>query len=353
MVTDVLPGLVTLQSAESAHGTCAEVLGVVTCELDALNSGDSTEVTITVIPLVLAGGTTITNTARVSSALSDPDGRNNRASQDTMITTPVEADLSVTQSDSRDPVDVEDPLTYTITVVNHGPSDATGVVLTDVLPEHVTLQSAYTGDIQSGQTGDACTKVLRTVTCDLGALISGDSAAVTITVIPQVAAGDTTITNTANVTSALSDPDVSNNSASQTTFVNAIADLSLTHTASLDLAPAGGTLTYELNVTNNGPSNALDVVVTDTLHRQPSRRNPDHLSLVRPRRLHRDLGSHVRAGQYAKREPLYRHDHRFFRRYGDDNQHRSCDKRPERPHHKEQHYHGESRGRPFDHHGRV
>ena len=63
---------------------------------------------------------------------------------DTETTTVVNpaADLAITKSDSPDPVTVSQPLTYTLTVINHGPSAATGVTVTDPLPSTVTFVSA-------------------------------------------------------------------------------------------------------------------------------------------------------------------------------------------------------------------
>jgi uncharacterized repeat protein (TIGR01451 family) len=120
------------------------------------------------------------------------------------------ADLSITKSDSPDPVTVGGSLTYTITVKNNGPSGATGVTMTDSLPGSVTFVSATPS--QGNCTGTA------TVTCSLGSLSNGGSATVTIVVTPTQAGG---ISNTATVGANEADPDTSNNSATQPTTVNA------------------------------------------------------------------------------------------------------------------------------------
>ena len=44
------------------------------------------------------------------------------------------ADLSITKTDSPDPVTAGNDLTYTVTVHNYGPSDAQAVQVTDTLP---------------------------------------------------------------------------------------------------------------------------------------------------------------------------------------------------------------------------
>jgi len=125
-------------------------------------------------------------------------------------TSPV-VDLAISKSDLPDPVGVGAPLSYTIKVTNHGPDGATGVTLTDPLPATVTFVSATPS--QGNCTGTA------TITCSLGSLSTGSSATVTIAVTPTQVGG---ISNTATVTANESDPDTSNNSATQVTTINGV-----------------------------------------------------------------------------------------------------------------------------------
>jgi uncharacterized repeat protein (TIGR01451 family) len=118
-------------------------------------------------------------------------------------------DLSITKTDSPDPVQVGNNLTYSITVNNNGPEAATGVQVTDTLPAGVDLVSA-TPDQGSC---DGTT----TVTCNLGTIANNGNAHVTIVVKPT-AAGP--LSNTATVASATSDANQSNNSSTATTTVN-------------------------------------------------------------------------------------------------------------------------------------
>ena len=74
-----------------------------------------------------------------------------------------------------------------------------------------------------------------------------------------------TITNQADVTSDAHDPASGNNSASEGTTVNRLADLSISKTDSPDPAVAGEQVTYTLTAHNAGPSSAPGTVVTDTL----------------------------------------------------------------------------------------
>jgi uncharacterized repeat protein (TIGR01451 family) len=127
------------------------------------------------------------------------------------------ADLSITKSDSPDPVASGAPLTYTITATNDGPQDATGVTVIDPLPSNVIFKSvSSTQGPCARSTGKKNDPKNGTVTCTVGSLVSGASATITIVVTPTKAG---TISNTATVTGTPSDPDTSNNAATGTTTV--------------------------------------------------------------------------------------------------------------------------------------
>ncbi len=120
-----------------------------------------------------------------------------------------DSDLALSMIDSPDPVVVENPLTYTLEVINHGPDIATDVFVTDTLPAGVTFVGASASQGTVSQTGGV-------VTAELGQIDNGASATVTITVLPLVLG---TITNTATVEAEQIDEAPENNVASQTTTV--------------------------------------------------------------------------------------------------------------------------------------
>lgn len=119
------------------------------------------------------------------------------------------ADLSITKTDSPDPLTLPGNLTYTLTVANAGPDAAAAVTVSDTLPAGVSFVSA------TPSTG-SCSGTA-TITCTLGSLASGASATVTIVVTPTAA--NPALSNTATVTSTTDDPVSANNSAGATTVV--------------------------------------------------------------------------------------------------------------------------------------
>ncbi len=170
-------------------------------------------------------------------------------------------DLAIEKSASPSPVTAGTQLLYTVTVTNNGPDDATGVTVVDNLPAGVT----YVTDTDSCVQGPP-----GTLTCSLGNLAAGAVASFEIKVLVlaglTATSGPTTITNTATVSADQADPDLTNNAASLTTLVEESADLRITKVCKPDSGPAptGSTATCTIIVDNLGPSDARDVVVTDT-----------------------------------------------------------------------------------------
>ena len=74
-----------------------------------------------------------------------------------------------------------------------------------------------------------------------------------------------TYTNTATVSAATPDPVAANDSGSQDTTIVPSADLSIVKTDSADPVNPGTSFDYTIVVTNNGPSGAANLTVTDSI----------------------------------------------------------------------------------------
>jgi large repetitive protein len=246
VVRDRLPAGVAFRTTTG----CSESGGLVTCNLGNVAAGATATQTIN----VTAPGTTgtIRNFAGVRSANFEPDTSNNRSSATTTVNQP--ANLSIDKTDSKDPVLVNENFSYNLSVSNAaGAGTATNVTVTDTLPSGVTLN----GDLPADCTSTGTNPV--TVTCDLGTVNAGQMASRTINVRAPGAPG--TLSNTATVSSPRDRTDSSD--TEQTTVVPA-ADLSITKSGP-DTATNGQSFNYTLEVTNDGPNAAQNVVVEDDL----------------------------------------------------------------------------------------
>ncbi len=202
VITDALDDTLSIASIEPAAGlNCAQITQQVICVAELLEVGDTANVTLSVIPQ--APGT-ISNSVEAYAESSDPDGSNNVAVVSTEVL-PDEADLSLSLSASDGGVSVGAALNYTIQVENTGPAEAVAYVIDDVLPEQLSIVSI------NAAAGVDCSQFGQQVSCSGAALPAGE----VVTVIINTRADSIgMVTNTASVTSATPDSDVSNNQAS-------------------------------------------------------------------------------------------------------------------------------------------
>lgn len=171
------------------------------------------------------------------------------------------ADLSVSKTASPSTVSVGQQFTYTMTIENHGPDAATGVILTDPVPTNACLNAIAT----SPQVGNY-TYTGNTIKWNIGSLSVNASVTLTATVT-ALAAG--ALVNTSTVIGNEPDPNPNNNTSTTTVTVTGSsapsADLGLWKESCPPIVTAGTTFTYFLSAINNGPSQANDVFVTDPL----------------------------------------------------------------------------------------
>src|SRR5207245_1731944 len=109
-------------------------------------------------------------------------------------------------------------------------------------------------------------------TCTLGALIQCGAPTITpatpATFVVVVTVGSSitgTITNTVTTSSGSHEADATNNTSTATDRVVGNADLAVTKTHTPDPVTPGTIVTYTITATNNGPSDATSVLVSDTI----------------------------------------------------------------------------------------
>lgn len=177
---------------------------------------------------------------------------------------PAMADLSVNKNLGDlvfDPMFAKRPESYTITVANAGPAVANGVILTDQLPAGARILGIETSQ-------GTCTASSATTTCDLGSIVAGLPASVTVHFIIDVPG---TYPTTASVTTTSPDTNPADNSRSTDITIQPNpndpprADLTISQSVSPSAPIAGEPLFFVLTVRNDGPDRATNVVVTDDL----------------------------------------------------------------------------------------
>jgi len=215
-ISDVLPANTTFVSAaqDPADPTQftpstppAGTNGTVQWTTPTLPLGETDTFTLVVNINPAAGTGTITNGARYSSLNHAAPGVPATAT----VSVSAQADLSIIKEDhlgaQQTPTAVEEtPFTYFLTVTNHGPSDAQGVVVTDSVPAGVTLDSI---SFPQGSQGSGA--VFNTF--NLGTLAAGATVNGTVVV---TFSEDGSVTDTASVSSIIMDPNLANNSSSVT-----------------------------------------------------------------------------------------------------------------------------------------
>ncbi len=144
-----------------------------------------------------------------ATATSDANDTSEFSTCVTVPAAPPSADLSLTMTESADPVGIGTPYSYTLLVHNDGPGAATSVTVTDTLEQGISLGSAV-------PTQGTCSVQNQTVTCALGTITANASATITLNVTALTAGF---VHNTAFVTAAETDPVQENNTAAAETSI--------------------------------------------------------------------------------------------------------------------------------------
>ncbi|RYY46311.1 MAG: DUF11 domain-containing protein, partial [Chitinophagaceae bacterium] len=215
--------------------------------IPTLASGASVTYTITIgVPTGFTGN--LVTTASATGAVGDPVLANNQAT----VTTPWgQLDLQVTNTNGQTVYTPGVPSTYTVTVTNNGPGNATNIQVTNLIPAGITAFS-WNGNGDFGTDVD----LVDTIT----SLASGASVAYSITLtVPTGFTGNVSSTATAVTTG---DFDLSNNEATDTDVFVTGGDVSITVTDGQTTYTPGTTVTYTATVSNIGTTNATNVLVS-------------------------------------------------------------------------------------------
>jgi len=311
IIDDPVPAGVTATTVSAGRGTCA-IQGSpgsqsIHCEVASLAApGPSGGAGAT---LVIAVGATVdpaavpglvTNTAQVvTTGSTDPStsatctlaGDPTPLDCDTAsapINVVGSADLVVTKTSSLSSVPaLDDPVTYTLTVTNRGPSVAADVRVADLLPAGMAIDAGASNPAQ-------CEGALvgQVWNCALGDLAVGQSVQLVLNAVMTEVPSSTTLDQAVAVGSGLApdpgaappscagfttpDPACANNRAVWTHSGTPTADLSVakvlvegvaadqSSTARATLQ-AGATATYMVTVRNAGPQTATNPQIVDTL----------------------------------------------------------------------------------------
>jgi uncharacterized repeat protein (TIGR01451 family)/fimbrial isopeptide formation D2 family protein len=258
-VTDTLDPDFAYVSAIGAGWSCSNSGDTVSCDYSgtvaAGNSAAAITLTVAVDPIAKGS---VSNMAEESSTTPDPTG--NSTSTDTVTIDSV-ADLALTKAHVGSGFVAGTQQQYTFTATNNGPSsDSPSYTITDTLPAGLTFAGT------AAASAATCSAAAQVVTCTGGAIASGGPAQTT-TINVNVSAGATgTINNSATIAPAAGTTDnvAGNNTGSDSVSVEPNADLSVvkTHVGNVT---AGNNVTYNMVVSNAGPSNVSSFTLSDTL----------------------------------------------------------------------------------------
>ncbi|KZX14216.1 DUF11 domain-containing protein [Methanobrevibacter filiformis] len=247
-VTETLPTGVTLTSYSKTTGTYTSPYNV--WDIGNLNVGQTATLILTVTAKTTG---TWTNKVNVSGKENETNYTNNNDSVNITIKENL-VDLIITKTTNTSTANIGNRIAYTITVKNNGPTNATGVKVTETLPTGVTY---YSYSLSTG------TYSSTTGLWTIGNLNVGQTATLILTVTAKTTG---TWTNKVNVSGKENETNYTNNNATANiTIKNNSIDLAITKTVNASTVEIGKTVNYTITVKNNGPANATGVKVTETL----------------------------------------------------------------------------------------
>jgi uncharacterized repeat protein (TIGR01451 family) len=255
-VTDAIPAAITgtaincVASGTASCGTNASVGNNLSFTGLNIPAGAGNFLTITAngtVNIATTGNLVNTATVNVGAGQTDSVPANNTATD--TDTANVQTDLSVTKTDGATAYTPGNPITYTIVVSNAGPANAIGVSVDDVIPAAIngtTITCTASGAATCGTDASAGNNLSFT-----GVNIpAGAANFVTITVDGTVDIATTgSLINTVTVTEGAgqTDPDASNNTATDIDYGSIYGDIGTGKDDVIEILPNGTSLILALS----------------------------------------------------------------------------------------------------------
>jgi len=258
-VTDPIPAGLGSVSVTPTDGTttCAVNAGKITCTYGAaLANGAHSDVTVTAVATAVPaqGSTaTITNTACIVSVPSRNDKNTDNNCSTATVTVNPQVTLVMNKSVSpTSGATVGDQLTYTLSVKNSGPSATSKIHFTD------TFDAGLVSLSLGAHANWNCSLVAQALSCDWqgGSVASGSTTStVTVTAVVGSALADSPSVDNKACTD-VDAQDTTNGCTTVTTRLVPKYSLTIHKSQEPGTVAVGGTVTYDLTVTNVGPSKA-------------------------------------------------------------------------------------------------
>jgi uncharacterized repeat protein (TIGR01451 family) len=254
----------------AAGPAAAQTVDVTVGDLES-DGSITIEIVVTVDNPVPAGLTEVCNQGTVSGANFDPDVLTDDPAEaggadptcTDVVATP---DLTIAKGDGGGSVAPGGTVAYTLTYQNVGNQGATGVVISELVPANTTFNAgASTAGWSCADGSPAGTPCALAV----GLLAGGGGGGVAtfaVTVVNPAPSGLSQISNTASIADDAAngaDPTPANNSATDTTPVDAAPDLTVAKDDGGATAVPGGTVAYTLTYSNVGNQDGAGVVLSE------------------------------------------------------------------------------------------
>lgn len=275
VLTDIKPSIFSTWAwicNTTAISGCLDVSDSSANFTQTLNIPAGATVSYTVTAKTLSSATgNLSNTASISAPSGVTETHNEDNSATDSDNPGLQADLSITKNDNSLLYIPGGNLTYTVTVANDGPSDAIGATVTDSKPVQISKWSWTC----AGSTGAAygCDEAADSSSdfSDMVNLPAGSSITYSVdVVIDPAAAGNLANTAVIAAPTGVLDTDSTNNSATDTDTPDPQVDLTIAKDNGVSQYVPGSSVTYTITVRNDGPSNVIGAVLTDTIPVQVS-----------------------------------------------------------------------------------